>query len=143
MPAEWEVTSWISGTGPILMVSNGLCHEIKKILLFTKTFKNTTLLEKSDDCRGVRISLNFCFPSTQKRKAGVFEITHFEERFQTFLADSRVSTCLKETGTTKSGIIIFVIVVVVVVVIIIIIIVVIIFVRFITFIRFLIRVDYE
>ena len=124
------------------MVSNGLCHEIKKILLFTKTFKNTTLLEKSDDCRGVRISLNFCFPSTLKRKAGVFEITHFEERFQTFLADSRVSTCLKETGTTKSGIIIFVIVVVVVVIIIIII-VVIIFVRFITFIRFLIRVNYE
>ena len=122
------------------MVSNGLCHEIKKILLFTKTFKNTTLLEKSDDCRGVRISLNFCFPSSLKRKAGVFEITHFEERFQTFLADSRVSTCLKETGTTKSGIIIFVIVVVVIIIIII---VVIIFVRFITFIRFLIRVNYE
>ena len=114
------------------MVSNGLCHEVKKILLFTKTFKNTTLLGKSDDCRGVRISLNFCFPSTLKRKAGVFEITHSEERFQTFLADSRVSTCLKETGTTKSGIIIFVIVVVVVIIIIII--VVIIFVRFITFI---------
>ena len=121
----------------------GYVTKLKKILLFTKTFKNTTLLEKSDDCRGVRIPLNFCFPSTLKRKAGVFEITHFEERFQTFLADSRVSTCLKETGTTKSGIIIFVIVVVVVVVIIIIIIVVIIFVRFITFIRFLIRVDYE
>lgn len=63
------------------MVSNGLCHEIKKILLFTQNFKNTTLLEKSDDCRDVSVSLKFCFPSTLKRKAGVFEITYFEERF--------------------------------------------------------------
>ena len=63
------------------MVSNGLCHEIKNFLLFTQSFKNTTLLEKSDDCLDVRVSLKFCFPSTLKRKAGVFEITHFEERF--------------------------------------------------------------
>ena len=63
------------------MVSNGLCHEIKKFLLFTQNFKNTTLLLKSDDCRDVSVSLKFGFPSTLKRKAGVFEITYFEERF--------------------------------------------------------------
>ena len=63
------------------MISNRLCHEIKKFLLFTQNFKNTTLLEKSDDCRDVSVSSKFCFPSTLKRKAGVFEITYFGERF--------------------------------------------------------------
>ena len=81
MPAESEITGRTSGTGLILMVSNGLCHEIKNFLLFTQSFKNTTLLEKSDDCRDVSVSLKFGFPSTVKRKAGVFEITYFEERF--------------------------------------------------------------